>query len=220
MTPLLARLGSAATLALLLLVVARPAVAAPEGTLTWGVHVTLAARWLDPGDTEAFISPFMVLYAVHDALVKPMPAGDNTPSLAESWTVSKDGLTYEFVLRKGVKFHNGDPVTAEDVKFSFDRYKGAAAKLLKDKVREVQIVDAGPRPLSPEGAVAGLHDLLRDVGHRRGVDRAEEVRREGGRGRLQEGAHRRRTVPVRELQPRRRPRDGGVRGLLAQGALT
>ena len=50
-----------------------------------------------------------------------MPAGDNTPSLAESWTVSKDALTYEFVLRKGVKFHNGDPVTAEDVKFSFDR---------------------------------------------------------------------------------------------------
>ena len=131
-------------LALLLFpALADPAAAAPEGTLTWGVHVTLAARWLDPGDTEAFIAPFMVLYAIHDALVKPMPAGDNTPSLAESWTVSKDGLTYEFVLRRGVKFHNGDLVTAEDVKFSFDRYKGAAAKLLKDKVREVQIVDPG-----------------------------------------------------------------------------
>ena len=115
----------------------------PRARLTWGLHVTLAARWLDPADTEAFITPFMVLYAIHDALVKPMPAGDNTPSLAESWTVSKDGLTYEFVLRKGVKFHNGDPVTAEDVKFSFDRYKGAAAKLLKDKVAEVQIVDPG-----------------------------------------------------------------------------
>src|SRR5882672_8906513 len=90
----------------------RRARAAPDGTLTWGVHVTLAARWLDPSDTEAFITPFMVLYALHDALVKPMPGGDNTPSLAESWTVSKDGITYEFVLRKGVKFHNGDPVTA------------------------------------------------------------------------------------------------------------
>jgi peptide/nickel transport system substrate-binding protein len=134
-------------LTLLLLVslacAAGPAAAAPEGTMTWGLHVTLATRWLDPGDTEAFINPFMVLYAIHDALVKPMPAGDNTPSLAESWTVSKDGLTYEFVLRKGVRFHNGDPVTADDVKFSFDRYKGAAAKLLKDKVREVQIVDPG-----------------------------------------------------------------------------
>jgi peptide/nickel transport system substrate-binding protein len=130
-------------LMLLVAVPSGPAAAAPEGTLTWGLHVTLAARWLDPSDTEAFINPFMVLYAIHDALVKPMPAGDNTPSLAESWSASKDGLTYEFILRKGVKFHNGDPVTAEDVKFSFDRYRGAAAKLLKDRVREVQIVDPG-----------------------------------------------------------------------------
>jgi peptide/nickel transport system substrate-binding protein len=73
----------------------------------------------------------------------PGVSADNTPSLAESWTVSKDGLTYEFVLRRGVKFHNGEPVTAEDVKFSFDRYHGAAARLLKDRVREVQIVDPG-----------------------------------------------------------------------------
>src|SRR5882724_3621609 len=132
-----------AVVLLMLAAVAPPVAAAPEGTLTWGLHVTLAAKWLDPGDTEAFINPFMVLYAVHDALVKPMPAGDNTPSLAESWTVSKDGLIYDFLMRKGVKFHNGDPVTAEDVKFSFDRYRGAAAKLLKDRVREVHVVDAG-----------------------------------------------------------------------------
>src|SRR5215467_9126585 len=128
---------------LMLSLPAGPVAAAPEGTMTWGLHVTLAAKWLDPADTEAFINPFMVLYAVHDALVKPMPGSDNTPCLAESWTQSKDGLTYEFVLRKGVKFHNGDPVTAEDVKFSFDRYRGAAAKLLKERVRDVQVVDPG-----------------------------------------------------------------------------
>ncbi len=131
----------ALVLVLALLSCVSPALAAPEGTMTWGLHVTLAGRWLDPSDTEALITPFMVLYAIHDALVKPMPAGNNTSSLAESWTVSKDGLTYEFVLRKGVKFHNGEPMTAEDVKFSFDRYHGASAKLLKDRVREVQIVD-------------------------------------------------------------------------------
>jgi peptide/nickel transport system substrate-binding protein len=136
------RLALTALLALsALTLLPAPAGAAPEGTMTWGLHVTLAAKWLDPAETEAFINPFMVLYAVHDALVKPMPGGDNTPSLAESWTQSKDGLVYEFVLRKNVKFHNGDPVTAEDVKFSFDRYRGAAAKLLHDRVREVQIVD-------------------------------------------------------------------------------
>src|SRR6516162_3801075 len=117
--------------------------AAPEGTITWGVHASLAARWLDPADTEGTIIPFMMLYALHDALLKPMPSGFGTPSLAASWTMSKDGLTYEFVLRKGIKFHNGDPVTAEDVKFSFERYHGAAATLLKDRVREVQVVDPG-----------------------------------------------------------------------------
>ena len=131
-------------LALLLLgCVAGPAAAAPEGTMTWGVHITLASRWLDPAETEGIITPFMVLYALHDALVKPMPAGINTPSLAESFTASKDGLTYEFVIRKGVKFHNGEPVTGADVKFSFERYKGSGAKLLKERVREVQIVDPG-----------------------------------------------------------------------------
>src|SRR5213594_4940807 len=132
-----------AILALLLLGWTVPLHAAPEGTMTWGLHVTLASRWLDPAETEALITPFMVLYALHEGLVKPMPGGINTPSLAESWTVSKDGITYEFVLRKGAKFHNGDPVTADDVKYSFDRYHGAAAKLLKDRVREVQIVDGG-----------------------------------------------------------------------------
>jgi peptide/nickel transport system substrate-binding protein len=133
-----------AFLALTLIVPVVPsAMAAPEGTMTWGVHITLASRWLDPAETEGIITPFMVLYALHDALVKPMPAGINTPSLAESWTQSKDGLTYEFVIRKGVRFHNGEPVTAEDVKFSFDRYKGSGAKLLKERVREVQIVNPG-----------------------------------------------------------------------------
>src|SRR6266404_4767112 len=130
----------ALTVLLLLLALSAPAAAAPEGSLTWGIHVTLAAKWLDPADTEAFINPFMVLYAIHDALVKPMPGSDNTPSLAESWTASKDGLSYEFVLRKNTKFHNGDPVTAEDVKFSFDRYKGAGATLLKEKVKDLQVL--------------------------------------------------------------------------------
>jgi peptide/nickel transport system substrate-binding protein len=112
--------------------------APPDGTLAIGVHVTLVSRWLDPGDTEALITPFMELYLLHDALVKPMPGGIMTPSLADSWSLARDNVTYEFVIRKNVKFHNGDPVTAEDVKFTFDRYKGASASLLKDKVKEIQ----------------------------------------------------------------------------------
>src|SRR6266571_8757598 len=123
----------------MVVVVTTPAIAAAaEGEMRWGLHVTLAAKWLDPAETEAFNTPFMVLYAVHDAIVKPMPAGVSTPSLAESWSESKDHLSYTFTLRKNARFHNGELVTAEDVKFSFERYKGASATLLKDKVKEVQ----------------------------------------------------------------------------------
>ena len=111
--------------------------ASPPGTMTWALHVTVAAQWLDPAESAALASPYLVLYAIHDALVKPMPAGLNTPSLAESWSMSRDGLSYEFVIRKGATFHNGDPVTAEDVKFSFERYKGAGAKLYGEKVAAV-----------------------------------------------------------------------------------
>jgi len=64
------------------------------------------------------------------------------PSLAESWTVSPDGLVYEFVLRKGVRFHDGEPVTAEDVKFSFERYRGTAAGSFKARIAAVEVVDA------------------------------------------------------------------------------
>src|SRR5690242_2262528 len=117
------------------------AVAQPAGTVTAAAHITLASRWLDPAETDAEITPFMIMYALHDALVKPMPVALNAPSLAESWSMSKDGRTWEFVLRKGVRFHNGDPVTADDVKFSFERYRGAAAPLLKERVRDVQVVD-------------------------------------------------------------------------------
>ena len=109
--------------------------------MTWAVHVTLAPTWFDPGEHSGIVTILMVLYAIHDAMVKPMPGNAMAPSLAESWTAAKDGLSYEFVLRKGVVFHNGDPLTAEDVKFTFERYKGAAAKLLKEKVAAVEIVD-------------------------------------------------------------------------------
>ena len=120
---------------------AAPAAAQPSGQMTWAVHVSLAPTWFDPAETSGIITPFMVLYALHDALVKPMPGNAMAPSLAESWTMSKDGLTYEFVLRKGVKFHNGDVVTAEDVKFSFERYRGASAADLKAKMARVEVVD-------------------------------------------------------------------------------
>jgi peptide/nickel transport system substrate-binding protein len=115
--------------------------AAPEGQLVWGVHVSLAPTWFDPAETPGMITPFMVLYALHDAMIKPMPGQPAAPGLAESWSVSKDGLVYEFVVRKGARFHNGDPVTAEDVKFSFERYRGTASRTLKERVAAVDAPD-------------------------------------------------------------------------------
>src|SRR5262247_2433246 len=111
----------------------------PEGEMRWALYVTVPPAWLDPGEVLGFITPFWIQYALHDALVKPMPGNIMTPSLAESWTLSADQRIYEFKLRPGLKFHNGDPFTAEDVKFSFQRAKGS--KILHDKVREVAVVD-------------------------------------------------------------------------------
>ena len=116
--------------------------AGPQSQLTWGVHVSLAPTWFDPAETSGIITPYMVLYALHDALVKPMPGNLLAPSLAKSWSASEDGLGYEFVLRQGIKFHNGDPVTAEDVKFSFERYRGAAHDMMKARVAAVETPDA------------------------------------------------------------------------------
>ncbi|OLD38221.1 MAG: hypothetical protein AUI57_07835 [Candidatus Rokubacteria bacterium 13_1_40CM_2_68_8] len=113
--------------------------AKPEGEMRWALYVTVAPAWLDPGENLGFITPFWIQYALHDALVKPMPGNIMTPSLAESWTLSPDQRVYEFKLRQGLKFHNGDPFTAEDVKFSFQRAK--SSRILKEKVREIEIVD-------------------------------------------------------------------------------
>src|SRR5881397_1597806 len=110
----------------------------PEGEMRWALYVTLSPVWFDPGEFQG-LTAFWVLYAIHDALLKPMPGNLMTPSLAESWTVSADQRVYEFKLREGLRFHNGDPFTAEDVKFSFHRAKGS--KVLHDKVWEVVVVD-------------------------------------------------------------------------------
>ena len=111
--------------------------AKPEGEMRWALYITISPNYFDPGEVVGQLTPFWFLYAMHDALVKPMPGNHMTPSLAESWTVSRDQLSYEFKLREGLKFHNGDPFTAEDAKFSFHRAKG---KVIQSKVREVAVV--------------------------------------------------------------------------------
>jgi peptide/nickel transport system substrate-binding protein len=112
---------------------------AGEMVIAW--HVTIAPAWFDPSTAPPQITPFGLLYALHDALVRPLPGEKMGNSLAESWTESPDGLVYEFRLRQGLKFHNGDSVTAEDVKFSFERYKGTMASQIRSRVKAVNVVD-------------------------------------------------------------------------------
>src|SRR6266403_1286536 len=118
----------------------KPARAA-DGQLVYGSHISLAPTWFDPAETSGIVTPFMLLYALHDGLVKPMPGNPAEPCLAESYAASADGLAHSFVLRAGATFHNGAPVTAEDVKFSFERYRGNAARFIKEKVAAVETPD-------------------------------------------------------------------------------
>lgn len=119
-----------------------PARAAATGQLNIGVHISLAPTWFDPGETPGLITPYLLIFALHDAMIKPMREGTPGHSLAESSAVSPDGLTYSFRLRQGTTFHDGTPVTAADVKYSFERYRGNSAALLKERVASVETPDA------------------------------------------------------------------------------
>jgi peptide/nickel transport system substrate-binding protein len=111
----------------------------PAGQLIIALSSSITPTFLDP--SEPGNTPIFLLYALHDALLKPLPGQPMAPALATSWTASPDGLVYNMTLREGVTFHNGDPFTAEDVKFSFLRYKGIAAQQLHERVKAIDILD-------------------------------------------------------------------------------
>ena len=179
----------------------RPALAAAaaSGQLTYGVHISLAPTWFDPAETPSLVTPYMLYYAMHDAMLKAMPDELMAHSLAESWSATEDGMSYSFVLRDGVTFHNGEPVTAEDVKFSFERYRGAAKAPLHDRVASVEIAD--PRHLTfklknPWPDFLTFYSATTGAGWVVPKKYVEKRRRR----RLQEGADRRGAIQVRLVQ--------------------
>ena len=173
------------------------------------MHVSLAPTWFDPAETPGIITPFMVLYALHDAMVKPMPGKPLAPCLAESWSASEDGLTYDFVLRKGAKFHNGEPVTAEDVKFSFERYRGASHELMKERVAAVETPDPQHVRFKLKKPWPDFLTFYASATGAGWIVPKKYVEKVGDDG-LQEGADRRRPLQIRLVHPRRR---AGARGL-------
>ena len=113
----------------------------PSGTLDYAWHTAFSPRWFDPSVNTSSVSQFATQYILHDALVKSMPGRPFFPSLAEEYTVADDFTSVNFVLREGLTFHDGSPLTTEDVKFSFENYSGSGASTLQDMTREIELVD-------------------------------------------------------------------------------
>src|SRR5213593_1737596 len=113
----------------------------PKGTLTVAMHFALDPGWLDPLEHIPAVTMQMYDYLVHDAMIKPMPYGFVTYGLAEHAELSADFRRAAFRLRAGLKFHDGHPVTTADVKWTYENFKGAYAKIFHDKLEHIQLVD-------------------------------------------------------------------------------
>jgi len=87
------------------------------------VRINNDPDFLDPHMAEASIT-FQMLLNIYDGLLVGDTDGSLKPALAEDYRISDDGLTYTFTIRDGVTFHNGDPLTVEDILYSFDRLMG------------------------------------------------------------------------------------------------
>ena len=157
------------------------AAAAPSGRAVMAWHVTVSPSWFDPSTAPPQITPFGMLYAIHDALVRPYPGHKMGPSLAESWKESSDGKTYEFKLRLGIEVPQRRP-----------RHDGGREVQLRAVQGRIGEGSAGARrasrdrrslggALSSQGAVAGLHDGLWNDSQRGRHHRAEEIHHAGRR---------------------------------------
>ncbi|MEZ3462825.1 MAG: ABC transporter substrate-binding protein [Lachnospiraceae bacterium] len=92
-----------------------------------GSHITIGI----PQDLDSLVPSLSqgagtqeILYNIYEGLYKPDSEGNLVPAVASDYTMSEDGLVYTFTLRDGIKFHNGNPVTVEDVKYSIETCAG------------------------------------------------------------------------------------------------
>ncbi len=113
------------------------------GTLT----ISLAAEpsGLDPTTNPSAAIKRVVHYNILEALLKVDRNGKVVPALAKSYAMSKDGKEYTFTLHPGIKFHDGKPCTAEDVKFSIERVldpkTAAPYRMYYEGIESIQVVD-------------------------------------------------------------------------------
>lgn len=111
--------------------------------------VLIAAFSADPAGFDPVQGPsgmsHVVIEQVYSTLMALDPDAQPYPELAESYELSPDGLIYTFKLRKGIKFHNGDPFTADDVKFTFDRLRakdsGYSYTSQVETISSIEVID-------------------------------------------------------------------------------
>ncbi len=121
---------------------ARAAAVVPKGKIVLAWHTNIAARWLDPQQHDGTASPDNFLMALQDALIKNFrETRYDHPALAEGYDFAEDAKSATFRLRPGNKFHDGALVTPEDVKWSYEHYRGAWGEVLHENTDGVEIVD-------------------------------------------------------------------------------
>src|SRR3954462_15028064 len=114
----------------------------PKGKMVLAWHTNIASRWLDPQQHDGTASPDNFLFALHDALIKNFRERKyDHLALADKFDFPEDAKSATFRLRAGLKFHDGSPITMEDVKWSYENYRGSSAKVLHDKTKGIKIVD-------------------------------------------------------------------------------
>jgi peptide/nickel transport system substrate-binding protein len=106
------------------------------------IAYTTDPQGLDPQRTAA-VSTFNITGNIYDTLLAITPDWQIQPRLAETYTISPDGMAITFNLRKGVKFHNGREMKAADVKYSFERLQGEGSPKAKDyaNIKQIDIID-------------------------------------------------------------------------------
>ena len=109
--------------------------------MTIAVHVSITPRWMNPQVVTAGLMSYELLWKVHDNMIKPLPGNVFTYALADHYEMSDDFMRATLRLREGVKFHDGTPITSEDVAFSYENYHGANAALFQEFTDNVEIID-------------------------------------------------------------------------------
>lgn len=134
----------------------------PRGTLNIGLHFGLDPGWFDP---LGYYGPALhFYYLVHDALIKPMPQGEFTYSLAEHAEMTADFTKAAFRLRPGLKFQDGRPLTTVDVKWTYENYRGYNLKLFQDKLDRIEVVDDRTIVFHFKGPFVDFLDLYNGAG--------------------------------------------------------